>query len=447
LAIFLPLVFAIKSDPICDDAHCSKCSESSVCESCLEDFILFGISCIHKNDMHCSTVKNERCVQCIDNYNMVNGNCERKMDNCTLYKYSDEDEEKNDEDEENKKEVTFECTKCLLNYAYNSTTNKCENCSEINPYCDVFDGSCYKCKSCRRATNTNPEGLCESKIKYCLSYSGDGVCNECYPGYYPVDRMCRKGVVEKCYAYSQHEQFLSNPITCKDCLEGYIRNPETNVCHKKDFINHCVNYLSDDRYGTFGRCANCSEGFGLTDDMKSCVECVSEGCEICEYASMCRKCKVGYYLDGYECKVCKSTKCEDNLNHCQECNSECLLQHYNETEAFCAFNTHCEQFNNERKCIKCERGYNVTSDGKCEMIDEMCLEFDAETMKCIECRPGYFIHSNFTCEKCHEGCITCSGYPDSCLEYNVSGRCTNPFCARCVSSPDKCELCDDVYNS
>ncbi|ELP86508.1 hypothetical protein EIN_034190 [Entamoeba invadens IP1] len=380
-----PIFAYIKSDPLSKTAYCASFnSVLSECERCIDDFILFGDECKHKSQLHCYEVQSSKCVRCDSNYNMVHGNCENR-DNCTKYN------------------TAGECTSCIDGFAYNKASNRCEDCHLINPLCNSFENGCYNCANCKRGTIKNENNICESKVLKCLDYIKDGMCHECYPGYYISGGYCLKGEVPNCYEYRSHEYLHSENSTCKKCLSGYLIDRQRNIC----------------------------------------VTC-DKSCEKCEYSTMCVRCKEGYYLNGYKCEKCLSTNCvEDNYAHCNECNRECEVQSYGDGELFCSKPKHCLTYSTGHICESCLEGY-ILQNGNCVIDNTYCKTYNDDKTKCVECEQGSYMLSNFTCGLCDSGCITCSGHPKSCLKFNTN-RCTQPYCLRCANDKDVCDLCDQEH--
>ena len=93
----------------------------------------------------------------------------------------------------------------------------------------------------------------------------------------------------------------------------------------------------------------------------------------------------------------------------------------------------CLQCNEDRKCLKCANGMDLTLAGNCCSFGcRKCAGAD----RCVECREGFRIDYSYTsCIKCDPGCKKCTrvfsltgGFNSKCIEcedgwYYVSGIC------------------------
>ena len=87
--------------------------------------------------------------------------------------------------------------------------------------------------------------------------------------------------VDRCSACSGN-----NAETCVSCIEGYYL--DTNTCNACG--SNCITCSSS-------TCTVCQKGYYKSlSDSKQCVLCPIDNCELCESATICKKCSSSYYL-------------------------------------------------------------------------------------------------------------------------------------------------------
>ncbi len=85
----------------------------------------------------------------------------------------------------------------------------------------------------------------------------------------------------KCFLVNTENLILNcqdyqNQLECKNCKKNYYLN--NNKCEQA-LANNCYSYID------IKKCETCELGFGLieSDEITSCVQIVSENCEIPDY--------------------------------------------------------------------------------------------------------------------------------------------------------------------
>ena len=340
----------------------------------------------------------------------------------------------------------YECLECKENY------------NLINGDCPCYDRNCDSCSSsypggcntCKSPFTFNPKtNSCICNIDNCLFCSEQG-CDKCEFGYYLDNNICIKNYT-KCY--DKNCRICSNSLkgSCKVCYDGYnlqygicIPNPtkpfynnENNNCYEnyfpvKTFCNKNCLDAECDNYFCLNECLSCENNI-LSEKLncKPLNYCSDEHCISCRNYKVgyCDRCEINYRLENGECSKCEDKNCLNcdytNNGECNSCkngyfliNNKCIS--INETE---------ECYNND-KCIKCLKGNNDY---------------------CFECLPGYFLqygkclinyidnciqYSNDKCVKCSDGyvnnkegteCIKNKGNIPHCLNYKYS----NEECVEC----------------
>jgi hypothetical protein len=130
-------------------------------------------------------------------------------------------------------------------------------------------------------------------------------------------------------------------------VDGFFLN-DFQRCQPLDCDPPCTSCLNKTLLGN--QCLTCQAGFYL--DNFSCFPCL-EGCQSCDFANMCNRCKPGYYLsEDLSCVACTFP--------CQECRgpnplADCLScfdgYKYYDYYGACGYVGQCEY-----PCQTCVRG-------------------------------------------------------------------------------------------
>ncbi len=146
---------------------------------------------------------------------------------------------------------------------------------------DVTNGQCLACWS-----GFLKNGICyhaKLVVNYCLSYSFDGFCKKCEPGYY-VDQTgkCINITANSCAVYD----IMSSCLYCDGS-----RKPINGSCENtsKCITSNCLYCGSNDV------CVQCQASYSLTS-IGTCVaaKSTSDNCEL-RTENGCQLCKFGYF--------------------------------------------------------------------------------------------------------------------------------------------------------
>lgn len=138
-------------------------------------------------------------------------------------------------------------------------------------------------------------------------------------------------------------------------------------------------------------CAICSTGYMLNDSNVCVKESCMEGCSSCYSPYMCKekKCKSGYYQDGWNCIKCDSScaTCSGSGASCTACNTG----YYKNNGACVACPAGCKSCSSATKCSSCTTGYKL-SNGQCVSTtgtDSSGTETSTPTTNTVHsCPPG-----------------------------------------------------------
>ena len=220
----------------------------------------------------------------------------------------------------------FECIECE------------ENFSLLNGKCPCYDRNCFKCSSslygaCEKC-NLNFEldektKSCICEIKHCL-FCSENKCDQCETGYTLINGECNESNW-KCYDKSCEICTNQNKGGCKKCYDGF--NLENGNCIMNPFLNIVVNnnFLCDKNhfsigYGCNKKCLgqNCPNGKcenicleckdNILKEILNCRPlnyCNDSHCVMCRSREegFCDRCEIGYRLQEGKCEKCKNKYC------------------------------------------------------------------------------------------------------------------------------------------
>lgn len=252
------------------------------------------------------------------------------------------------------------------------------------PYCDVEDPESKTCTLCKMGYGLTREKKCSiCSVKYCMScLTNYTLCDDCDQFFYkdnkgqcvqPEDKNCRYPTGTK----------------CSRCDFGFFIN-ETGICEKGK-IELCETYNSRNK------CFICKDGYGVKNEegkeINKCEKC-EEGCSVCgQNYQKCQTCLSGYYLN--DDKKCK--KCIDGCNICTNSTNceECNYGYYKKKDKICqkgCDDDHCKSCKGSGtgKCIVCELGYGLNTDGECKKLQDNCVK-ENEDGDCQVCGEDYYV--------------------------------------------------------
>lgn len=304
---------------------CKIIKEDS-CVECIENYEL-GL------DNHCSTSKNcvesinGLCIECNDGYYLGSDSKCTTVEHCSISNYN------------------YECVECEGKYYLNVTSNKCligegklENCKQAysNPYCEICkdefylnqkdyvcysnkeDNECYKCQRTDETGEKCEECIDEyylgekdnkcSKIEGCVLSENENKCLEC-DSFYCLDVPSGTCVYnnnfesEETRFYYKCHQTNKDGTACEICLEGYTLSSD-GLCVD---IEHCAEKNED---GSCKICQNDIEGFYCLNNAFGCLNVnFNSSCWKCNDILDIRHCDE--CLEGYTLKehgICEKTE-------------------------------------------------------------------------------------------------------------------------------------------
>ena len=452
----------------CDISYHGKCL------SCIEDYVLIGGNVIdteleikfckplNSEDLkNCEkiNIKKGFCEQCIEGYFLSKGDNKCiKMEHCY-------------------ESIFGTCLKCIDGYYLDKKEEKCIKQEGIFKNClQSIDSN--TCDICKENYFLDEEGKC-GKSNFCSKFDDEGLCEKCFPGYYPssYDNSC---TTEKdCYyAYEEfgicHLCQVNYYIDLKDgkcksnqedndykncysvgnegcivCETGYelgedLRCSSSKNCMESEFglciecqenyflgLDHICTPVEHCLYSMFYECIQCEDNYYYDKNSKKCKK--DDGnFKNCQYSkdSICQKCREDYYLNKTD-YLCYSNlemgdyyKCamtDENYTYCISCVKD---YYYGFKYKKCSILEGCENSLDEKKCIECYSDFYCLDlkTGRCEYSDEVIDEEKKFYYKC-----NITNEEGTACDICLEGfslnedglCIDNS----HCVEKNEEGNC------------------------
>ena len=231
-----------------------------------------------------------------------------------------------------------------------------ENFTLLNGECPCYDRNCFKCSSslygaCEKC-NINFEldektKTCICEFKHCIFCSEDK-CDQCETGYELINGECNETNWE-CYDKGCEICLNKKKGSCKKCFDGF--NLESGNCIMNPYLNIVVNnnFLCDKNYYsigygcnknclgqncTYGKCENscliCKENILMEIlNCKPLNYCNDSHCVMCRNTEegFCDRCEIGYRLFEGKCEKCKDKSCL-NCDYTEDgsCNS-CMFNY------------------------------------------------------------------------------------------------------------------------
>jgi len=336
--------------------------------------------------------------------------------------------------------VSGKCV-CPSGSILDTSTNTCETPSNTNcsPSCNKCVGpspdQCTECKSGLIPMN-------ESKIFPCGCANGKFLENNACVNCNPNCSSC-VGPANKCTACNQNAELNDETMSC-DCVTGYVRATENDVCTIRKGSSICPSNQYDGGVSGSPTCRNCHV---------SCLSCLGPN------ETDCLACPTDTEVidsdnnpdNGVKCKCPDSTFFSSGK--CLDCNPNCSTCTALDICTECNLGSHLSG----TKCV-CDYGFTADAVGKChppQGSSEKCLynEFYSKSGICIDCHYSCltcFDASEYRCNTCGENrvksldgkCICKDGlYEDSegeCVACNTScTKCTGPgrnSCQSCLTS-------------
>ena len=473
--------YELSEDGICP-INCKHCAENKKCFNCRNDYNLVGeinndtVICLNKSEIEkgyylnndsiyykciekCEVCSNgTSCEKCDDNYDLSNGICIGKIENCKEY---------------NKNNNT--CKICEDNYAFKGDERRnCTNKEEFDILYYTKDGgiSYYECDG------EAPEHIKNCKKCYFDNNSSSLECNECQENFVILDeetnQCLSKEIMEDnnlyYYINDTHIKKCSNAIqNCFECENGnkcikcnnsyYLKNNETNKCYNKSEILPIDEFYLDENNITYYSCNNYEY-----NSIENCKKCSSKNtCSLCEdeFTFINRNKTKCFNIEELGNKYYQDPNDTSNYNSCNEININCLT---------------CSSFN---ICLSCINSFGLYKDRKtCVNIlennyyknEEDNLYYPCnETLGCVECTnektcvlcdESQFGLINNTCVKlselgnkyykdentseyklCKEGIVNC----ETCYSKNQCIKCATNY-TKVNHENNSCHLISDLGN-
>ena len=361
---------------------CSKSLNNGICEECKSGYYLtrFRNACVSTENCEYGNKEIGVCSNCNEGYyiDYKDGKCKPNQED-NDFKYC--------------RIADDLCNTCINGY-YISKDHKCsktKNCAEAN------NGSCFECMD---GYYLGLDKLC-TNVEHCI-YSNGYTCTECEDGYFywGNETMCEiaDGNLTNCL-------FSFGGVYCQKCKYDYYINLTDTLCYPNNLTDRDPYYKCFMTSRNYDRCLSCADGYYLGSKDYLC--CKIDGCAISQSEDRCLECNENYCLD------MKTGKCMDNdfiededkkfYYRCNKTNEdgtacgECINGYTLNEDGLCFDEDHCEEKNNDGKCIKCKKDniytYCLNSYFGCEKTfrNDHCLECDdiLDFNNCTKCIDGY----------------------------------------------------------
>jgi len=436
--------------------NCSECvynSSEITCTSCDSNTFLMDGECLISCTENCLNCVNEDgkmiCDTCKDKYylkEMGEGKrCEKCPDECT--KCSSENN----------------CIECLEEYKL--INGKCEKYCNIgtNSQCKSCDfDEKNKCKDCNSGyylptSNSLDRSYCYDCGQNCISCHGDDnspIYTQCIEGFFVSNsgacHSCGSPRIKKC-----HQGNDSN-IIVDECYYDYVPFKDSCIekCNTNNYLSKCsvCNEESDKLY----QCKECKEGYYLPNNLDNiyCYNCPNncKSCEGSNDAPICTSCYGDYILSGGKClknctignnELCKNCNTEQGkIDKCLDCNDGYYLPINDEQKQCSQCPNNCQKCNSidnyNVNCTECDTGYYLA---RTEVIQY--TNFYSNPMffhKCLKCNitgcTQYKPNSNICI------CIQCdSSETERIKNSNIDNEYISCY-GRCeIGGLDKCKTC------
>ncbi|ELP87232.1 hypothetical protein EIN_094190 [Entamoeba invadens IP1] len=472
--MFLIFLFVILSNSkiSCFNPGCLTCDEESRdynCTTCKNDYLFVNSVCVPKNIVHCVETTNSKCSKCEAGYyyDYYYSTCKSGYEYCLDFTVDPLTK-------------IYTCNKCVPGFIFNTTSKMCNICSLTDKdvqSCLHFVSPCV-CDECPPNTYLQ-DGKCLNDDAYCALYDENHKCVSCAIGYALSNNKCIRGSDKNCVEYEegstsacktcqkgmaldtntklcQYDCGDDNCINCtnyKECEECFPGSVNINGRCKVCKTDNCYTCSNEDT------CIDCRDGYVLDPNTNLCVAC-EEGCELCnaDDTSICQSCDFNHNLYEGKCYsypqgskfVCNTEALTED--DCLRNNSNCEFVS-GENYHYCLYKgSNCAEYDVDGICITCDDGYVKQSENATKCISEIpfCLQRDDYTLAngtvinvCVQCESGAFLTVDRQCKKCNLLCSNgCVGAMDNC----VKTTCYQSNCLEC-SEYKKCTKCAPGYRS
>lgn len=302
----------------------------------------------------------------------------------------------------------------LLNGEYVAA---CKTCRSGVPSEDAL--FCVACnKICSNGVNklnsAENDCDCECNVNFLLNSAG----NDCIACGTAQISDCAIHILEsnncKCSVCSANYQLKTDKSGCVDCTTG------------RGTANCKVCSLVTPAETAVDRCTSCIDGYALNPAITppTCLQCLpNPGCIKCTIDSStattqnkCTKCASGWELNNAGTCI----QCPTSPEAC----TDCRIDPNDQTKALCL-------------TFGCSTSSNALTDSDftCESCNiancAFCVKNIANTFKCLKCNRGHYMHSDGSCQACSVDCGFCQDgincLPNGCKEgfirHKIDGSC------------------------
>lgn len=357
----------------------------------------------------------------------------------------------------------------ITNCKSSAAFNQCEQCE---------DGFVLEYSKTERGFTSGFRCVANS-IEGCIVGEENGKCYRCSSGYIlNMSGVCDDGKLEKCTTkgvltpmYSAFDYLTTDPFG-KGCLkcaeESYSvrfdflpivcvlnKANETFTVGKDHYVANCQQYGYDLKTGL--KCNICNSGFYMTDDGKFCIKERTANCLIYNInsltqATICVKCKNGYYLKEGSCFEGQIKGCLEytNKENCKTCMESHMATRINLNQYTICMNitssvSNCGEFDPDNgfagilNCFTCK---NSTYPKPFDIPVKTCAKF-YPTANCLEyALSDSFTSSSFFCLRCSEPYYVIPGqFPPECRHrtYYPINNCLiyskiSDICEKCITN-------------
>ena len=410
------------------------------------------VSCVSSRFLNTSTKLCEELTSSVDNCLIYEGNgqcktCEEDYElksptecvlgnipGCRLYK------------------TAGECMTCHDGYYLKSDT-ECRTYS-LDLNCNTFNPNEDECVDCSaKYTFNNATKKCDPVIG-CEEYSEDDTkCIKCEPDYYLnlSNNICYLRTQKNC------DGFKENKDECENCQHGFYKDQnDSNICKRTTFVQQCTQYSP-----TSNSCNTCDNTSYLNGNDCQTVAVLVSNCREYKANQECESCEDEHFLDNGNCEPGSILNCKvyASETNCTACNEGSYISSGNGCLEYSS-DLFCKEFEPDQdKCKSCNEKYQMTSEGKCERI-ENCEKFTSDFHGCQECQADYFLSTstnkcterqNKTCKTFFTNldyCETCTihEYLDSADSFRCKVRSLdNQHCEQTDPNNDKCLQCSNNW--
>lgn len=401
--------------------------ECLICDSILDKGI-----CTTPSPIGCFIYK-DRCLQCLQNYYLKNGNCYKCTSNC---RYCTE----------------HECLLCANGYhgpdcltTDNAIQDKILMCTDgyfANDTCNQ-DYTCslgtqQGCIICNGSRLVNSTCIHDNSVRMSMDDS-----LECNDGFFQLNSTCIP-----CSIYGDCKTCAPN--TCLECIDSFPG--EHGICTKYEIPEKEKRVFESCELTNNYTCVRCMTGYYWNGT--NCNKC-SDNCLICRNQNECISCNNSFYLNDSIC----IPRNEDLINRCKDFiigkDNMCAVCR----DGYYMYNGMCNKCSSgcskctSMMCVDCTE-YHFLHDGACYSYDTLNNCTTLSNTGCKKCSDGYYLN-NGLCYKCTDQCNSCDGLTcdscekdyiiinNSCEYYTVIPNCkgaSHGECTKCtfLHSGSKC---------